>query len=172
MRKSPVLAALALPVAAVATDPANMPGYMVFDRIVDADCAEGVAQIPGLYGRDWQNITMTERNGVEYLSTCGGLYMDAAAAEPLFSGASSWSTIQADGYARWYQVGSAAAGKTMTVQVPEHGGFAVYDAAGLPVAASWAWGDTSAVLPEGGWVVFSGTPGARFVLSLTADEEK
>lgn len=60
----------------------------------------------------------------------------------------------------------------MTVQVPEHGGFAVYDAAGLPVAASWAWGDTSAVLPEGGWVVFSGTPGARFVLSLTADEEK
>ena len=27
---------------AVATDPANMPGYMVFDRIVDADCAEGV----------------------------------------------------------------------------------------------------------------------------------
>ena len=155
----------------MATDPANMPGYMVFDRIVDADCAEGVAQIPGLYGRDWQNITMTERNGVEYLSTCGGLYMDSAAAEPLFGGASSWSTIQADGYARWYQVVSAA-GKTMTVQVPEHGGFAVYNAAGLPVAASWAWGDTSAVLPEGGWVVFSGTPGARFVLSLTADEEK
>ena len=162
---------LALPVAAVATDPVNMPGYMVFDRILDADRAEGVAQIPGLYGRDWQNITMTERNGVEYLSTCGGLYMDSAAAEPLFSGASSWSTIQADGYARWYQVGSAA-GKTMTVQVPEHGGFAVYNAAGLPVAASWAWGDTSAVLPEGGWVVFSGTPGTRFVLSLTADEEK
>ena len=162
---------LALPVAAVATDPVNMPGYMVFDRILDADRAEGVAQIPGLYGRDWQNITMTERNGVEYLSTCGGLYMDSAAAEPLFGGASSWSTIQADGYARWYQVGSAA-GKTMTVQVPEHGGFAVYNAAGLPVAASWAWGDTSAVLPEGGWVVLSGTPGTRFVLSLTADEEK
>ena len=172
MKYSNIQYPLALPVAAVATDPANMPGYMVFDRIVDADRAEGVAQIPGLYGRDWQNITMTERNGVEYLSTCGGLYMDSAAAEPLFSGASSWSTIQADGYARWYQVGSAAAGKTMTVQVPEHGGFAVYDAAGLPVAASWAWGDTSAVLPEGGWVVFSGTPGARFVLSLTADEEK
>lgn len=124
MKYSNIQYPLALPVAAVATDPANMPGYMVFDRIVDADCAEGVAQIPGLYGRDWQNITMTERNGVEYLSTCGGLYMDAAAAEPLFSGASSWSTIQADGYARWYQVGSAAAGKTMTVQVPEHGGFA------------------------------------------------
>ncbi len=46
----------------------------------------------------------------------------------------------------------------MTVQVPEHGGFAVYDAAGLPVAASWAWGDTSAVLPEGGWWSFPALP--------------
>ena len=98
--------------------------------------------------------------------------MEASSAPALWGGPRAYTTIQADGYARWYQVGSAAAGKTMTVQVPEHGGFAVYDAAGLPVAASWAWGDTSAVLPEGGWVVFSGNPGARFVLSLTADEEK
>ena len=59
----------------------------------------------------------------------------------------------------------------MTVQVPEHGGFAVYNAAGLPVAASWAWGDTSAVLPEGGWVSFSALP-APGSLSLTADEEE
>ncbi len=32
-------------------------------------------------------------------------------------------------------------------------------------------GDTSAVLPEGGWWSFPALP-ARFVLSLTADEEK
>src|SRR5699024_8005712 len=50
---------LALPAAALATDPVNMPGYMAFDRIVDANRAEGAAQIPSLYGRDWQNITMT-----------------------------------------------------------------------------------------------------------------
>lgn len=118
----------------MATDPANMPGYMVFDRIVDADCAEGVAQIPGLYGRDWQNITMTERNGVEYLSTCGGLYMDAAAARAPLQRCLLLVHHSGRRLCRWYQVGSAAAGKTMTVQVPEHGGFAVYDAAGLPVA--------------------------------------
>ncbi|MFQ7856267.1 MAG: serine hydrolase, partial [Flavonifractor plautii] len=40
MKYSNIQYPLALPVAAVATDPANMPGYMVFDRIVDADCAE------------------------------------------------------------------------------------------------------------------------------------
>ena len=56
----------------------------------------------------------------------------------------------------------------MAVRLPEAGGFAVYDAAGLPVAASWAYGDTSAVLPVGGWVVFAGDPGARFYLSLSS----
>ena len=162
---------LALPAAALATDPVNMPGYMAFDRIVDANRAEGAAQIPSLYGRDWQNITMTEQDGVEYLSLMGALYVDGTTIETLYGGASSWSTIQADGYARWYQIGADAAGKTLTVQVPEHGGFAVYDANGANVAASWAWGDTSAVLPAGGWVVFAGDPGMRFHLALTEAAE-
>ena len=39
--------------------------------------------------------------------------MDAAAAPTLFTGPALYTTIQADGYARWYQVGDAA-GKTMT----------------------------------------------------------
>ena len=162
---------LALPAAALATDPVNMPGYMAFDRIVDANRAEGAAQIPSLYGRDWQNITMTEQDGVEYLSLMGALYVDGTTIETLYGGPSSHSTIQADGYARWYQIGADAAGKTLTVQVPEHGGFAVYDANGANVAASWAWGDTSAVLPEGGWVVFAGDPGVRFHLALTEAAE-
>ena len=71
---------LALPAAALATDPVNMPGYMAFDRIVDANRAEGAAQIPSLYGRDWQNITMTEQDGVEYLSLMGALYVDGTSA--------------------------------------------------------------------------------------------
>ena len=129
--------------------------------------AEGAAQIPSLYGRDWQNITVTEQDGVEYLSLMGGLYVDGASIETLYAGPGAWSTIQADGYARWYQIGAGAAGKALSVEVPENGGFAVYDASGANVAASWAWGDTSAVLPEGGWVVFAGEPGTRFVLSLT-----
>ncbi|WP_297201429.1 serine hydrolase domain-containing protein [uncultured Flavonifractor sp.] len=171
LKYSNIVYTQALPAAGLATDSVNMPGYMVFDRMVDENYAEGAAIIPGLAGRDWQNITITKKNGVEYLSTCGGLYVDSAAAESLFGGASSWSTIQADGYARWYQVGPSAAGKTMTVQLPEVGGFAVYDAAGTSVAASWAFGDTSVVLPEGGWVVFSGDPGSRFLLTLSQAEE-
>ena len=61
-----------------------------------------------------------------------------------------------------------AAGKTMTVQLPEDAGFWVYDANGQ-VTASSVLGDTGAVtLPEGGLVVFAGDPGARFHLRFTA----
>lgn len=77
-----------MPAAALATDPVNAPGYMVFDRIVDENYAEGTARIPGRGGRDWQNVTLYhDEAGVEYLETCGNLSMDAAAAESLFPGA-------------------------------------------------------------------------------------
>ena len=140
------------------------------EKVVPHCRAEGVAQIPGLYGRDWQNITVTVENGVEFLSLMGARYMEETAIETLYGGPASRSTVSAGGDARWYRIDEASAGKRMTVQLPEAGGFAVYDAAGVNVAASWAWGDTAAVLPTGGWVVFAGEPGAQFVLHL-ADAE-
>ena len=86
------------------------------------------------------------------------------AAPDLFTGSGwSYSTIQENGYARWYHVGSAA-GRTMRVQVPEDGGFWVYDAKGQVTASSVLWGETSAALPQDGLVVFAGDTGARFHL--------
>ncbi|NCB62321.1 MAG: serine hydrolase [Clostridia bacterium] len=158
------LYALSIPVAGVSTL-GSAPGYMAFDQIADADRAIGVARIPGSAGRDWQNVTMsTDADGVEYLETMGTHYMDFTTLSPVYSGAGV-CTIQAGGYARWYHTG-AAAGKTMTVTLPEHGAFYVYNAQGLPVAGSLAWGDTSAVLPEGGYIVFAGDAGAQFALSI------
>jgi len=61
------------------------------------------------------------------------------------------------------EVGDAA-GKTMTVQVPENSGFWVYDGNGQVTASSVLWGDTTVTLPEDGTIVFAGDPGARFHL--------
>ena len=74
-------------------------------------------------------------------------------------------TLEENGYARWYHVGSAA-GKTMSVHTTGTGGFWVYDAQGQVVASSVLWDDTSVTLPSGGLVVFAGDPGARFHLSF------
>ena len=145
-----------------------IPGYMGPDRIVDASTALFAVALPGIGGRDGMDYMREVRDGVTWLTVQGNLYMDAAGAPDLFTGSGwAYSTIQDNGYARWYHVGSAA-GKAMTVQVPENAGFWVYDAAGQ-VTASSVLGDTGAVtLPEGGLVVFAGDAGARFHLRFTA----
>ena len=147
---------------------APIPGYLGPDRIADETSALFAVALPGVGGRDGMDYTRQVRDGVTWLTVRGSVYMEASGAPQLFIGSGwAYSTIQPDGYARWYQVGSAA-GKTMTVQVPEDAGFWVYDASGK-VAASSVLGDTGAVtLPEGGMVVFAGEAGARFHLRFAA----
>lgn len=147
---------------------APIPGYLGPDRIADETSALFAVALPGVGGRDGMDYTRQVRDGVTWLTVRGSVYMEASGAPQLFTGSGwAYSTIQPDGYARWYQVGSAA-GKSMTVQVPEDAGFWVYDASGK-VAASSVLGDTGAVtLPEGGMVVFAGEAGARFHLRFAA----
>ena len=143
-----------------------VPGYVGASRIVDAVSARYELQLPGAGGRDGQEIRILERDGVTWIEINGALYMSAEGAPVIFTGGGwSYSTVQADGYARWYQVGQHT-GKTMTVQVPEDGGFWVYDGNGQITASSVLWGDTTAVLPQDGFIVFAGDPGTRFHLSF------
>lgn len=146
--------------------PETIPGYVGAARIVDSQTALYAAQLPGAGGRDGRDMRLYEENGAAWLRTGGSLYMAESAAPDIFTGGGwSYSTVQADGYARWYHVGGAS-GQTMTVQVPETGGFWVYDANGQVTASSVLWGDTSATLPQNGLVVFAGDAGTRFHLSF------
>ena len=52
--------------------------------------------------------------------------------------------------------------------MPKNAGFYIYDGTGKITASSYLWGDTSAKLPKGGLIVFSGNSGARFQLKFTA----
>ena len=150
--------------ASTAETPEVIPGYIGASRIVDETTARSEIQVPGVGSRDGVDYRLEDRDGVLWIDAKGSLYMDAAGAPDLFTGSGwAYSTIQDDGYARWYQVGGAA-GKTMTVQVPEDAGFWVYSADGHLAASSVVWDDTSVTLPEGGTIVFAGDPGARFHL--------
>ena len=141
-----------------------VPGYAGGSRIVDSTSARYELQLPGAGGRDGQEINVFEQDGITWMESNNALYMSMEGAPVLYTGAGwSYSTVQADGYARWYQVGRHA-GTTMTVQMPEDAGFWVYDGSGQVTASSVLWGDTAAVLPQDGFVVFAGDPGARFHL--------
>ena len=158
----------ALADSAAGETPELVPGYMGSMRIVDAATALFEIQLPGVGGRDGLDYHVEDRDGVTWIIARGSAYMDASAVPELFTGSgTSYTTVQEDGYARWYTVSDSAAGKTMTVQLPEDAGFWVYDAAGQVTASSVLWNDTSVVLPEDGVLVFAGDPGARFHLSFT-----
>ena len=158
----------ALADSAAGETPELVPGYMGSMRIVDAATALFEIQLPGVGGRDGLDYHVEDRDGVTWIIARGSAYMDASAVPELFTGSgTAYTTVQEDGYARWYTVSDSAAGKTMTVQLPEDAGFWFYDAAGQVTASSVLWNDTSVVLPEDGVLVFAGDPGARFHLSFT-----
>ena len=162
----------AMTAAAQAEDTAaqGVPGYVGPLGIVDETHAQYAVQIPGNAGRDGYDLELRrDEKGVLWMyQSNGAVYMEQAAAPALSAaGGSARCTIQPDGYARWYRIGESTAGKTMAVRLPEDAGFWVYDGEWNVTASSVVGGDTSAVLPEGGMVVFAGDPGARFQLSFT-----
>lgn len=146
--------------------PELIPGYVGAARIVDNQTALYAVQLPGAGGLDGRDMTLYQQDDALWLRTGGSLYMAEEAAPDIFTGGGwSYSTVQDDGFARWYHVGTAA-GQTMSVQAPENGGFWVYDGNGQVTASSVLWEDTSAQLPQDGLVVFAGAAGARFHLSF------
>lgn len=148
---------------------AGIPGYAGTLRIVDETHAQYVVQIPGNVGRDGYDLELRrdDKGTLWMMQSNGAVYMEESAAPTLSTGSgSARCTIQPDGCARWYKVGPAAAGKTMTVQLPENAGFWVYDKDFQVTASSVLWDDASGKLPEGGMVVFAGDPGARFQLTF------
>ncbi|QOS78860.1 beta-lactamase family protein [Paenibacillus sp. JNUCC31] len=145
----------------------EVPGYVYTNKIVDANLAVNQLQIPGLAGRDTMEYEFFEKNGVEYLAAGGKVYVSQELVRPLYSGIQSETTIQTNGYATWYSVPAAAAGKVMTVKMPLKGAFTVYDQAGISMNHTVVSGENEVALPVNGTIVFAGEAGSRFEISLT-----
>ena len=160
------IAYLSLPAMAVGQMP-ELPGYISSMRIVDANNAKSVIQIPGMAGRDLRDLEFVMVDGIEYAFMSDYKALIASAIPYIHHGPRSICTIQPDGLTRWYLVDPSLAGKTISVDVPENASFFVYDAAtGVCVMNSYAFGASEAVLPENAIVAFAGEAGARFVISL------
>ena len=156
---------LSLGSAAAAELPEYIPGYVGAQKIVDANHTQFAVQLPGNGGRDGSDTTITEQDGHIWMDAQGILYVDASIAQPIYCGAGAYSTIQPDGYARWYTVGSAA-GLTIRVDIEGNGGFYVYDGTGALAASSVVWGDSTVTLTENSAIAFAGDAGTRFHISV------
>ncbi|MGO4791144.1 serine hydrolase domain-containing protein [Paenibacillus sp. 2KB_20] len=142
------------------------PGYVSNNKIIGANEAVTELQIPGMAGRDTKEIYFAEKNGVEYITAVGSIYASEELVQSLYSGKQSVTTIQADGYAKWFSIPSTVNGKVMTVKLPSNGAFAVYDQKGICINHTVVSGKNEVVLPENGRIVFAGEAGSKFEISL------
>lgn len=142
------------------------PGYVSNNKIIGANEAVTELQIPGMAGRDTKEIYFAEKNGVEYITAVGSIYASEELVQSLYSGKQSVTTIQADGYAKWFSIPSTVNGKVMTVKLPSNGAFAVYDQKGICINHTVVSGKNEVVLPENGRIVFAGDVGSTFEISL------
>ncbi|MCP1184150.1 serine hydrolase [Paenibacillus sp. 1781tsa1] len=153
------------PILPIHTDK-ETPGYVSNIKIIGANEAVTELQIPGMAGRDTKEIYFAEKNGVEYITAVGSIYASEELVQRLYSGKQSVTTIQADGYAKWFSIPSTVKGKVMNVKLPSNGAFAVYDQKGICINHTVVSGQNEVVLPENGRIVFAGDVDSTFEISL------
>ncbi|URJ40202.1 serine hydrolase domain-containing protein [Paenibacillus polymyxa] len=140
-------------------------GYASGTKIVDENKAVNAVEIPVMSGRDAFDLNFYTKDGSEYLTIDGQSYISEDAVKPILGGKSVY-TIPSNGQATWYKIDKNSADKTMTVDFPTSGGFAVYDENGAVVQFSTASNNNSVVLPKGGLIVLGGNAGDVFKINL------
>ena len=162
-----------MPVAKTLTD-GRAPGYVTAGvykgagaqfptaKITDAYNAEAFIATPVMVGRDSVDLSVTWRDGVEYINFNGGdsAYMDAANAEKFssFDGA-----VNIGASTVWADVDAGLGGKIIRINAPGNGAWFAYDDRMNCVATSLEKNPRrKIILPEGGRMAFAGDPGAEF----------
>ncbi|TQR37342.1 serine hydrolase domain-containing protein [Brevibacillus brevis] len=145
----------------------GLPGYWQDKKITGPNTATSQIQIPGLAGRDTTEAQFYTENGIEYLKLNAYLLVSEAGVKPIHARNHAKITVPVNGHAQWFTVPVEAAGKTMTVKLPKKGSFAVYDEEGkYPLNYSIVSGNNKVTLPKNGTMVFTGTPGSEFQITI------
>jgi len=144
----------------------NLPGYIGTYRIIDINNAIQNVQIPVMNGRDNDIIRFDTENGQEFLSNASWTFISEKDIPIIPVGKEVICTIEQNGYACWYFVAKEDTGKTMTVNLPNNGAFAVYDNSNC-IYFSRVSGNLPVILPEDGKIVFIGdVPGSIFHIMI------
>ncbi|WP_391572662.1 serine hydrolase domain-containing protein [Cohnella sp.] len=142
------------------------PGYVLDKKMTGPNTAAANLELPGVGGRDANEFSFYEDNGIEYLNLGGSLFVGEEALKPIYSGGSSSLTLPDNGYAKWFTIPDRAVGKTIKVTPPSKGSYSVYDENGICVDFGIVNPDHTTVLPENGIIVFAGEAGAKFDIRL------
>ena len=133
-------------------------------KITDGTTASGFQSTPTMTGRDTNDLSITRRNGVEYLGINHFQYINAAAAHAL---ANMGSAVVIGSETVWVDIGSDMGGRVLHITTPPNGAWFAYDAKMNCVATSLE--DKlryTIILPQDGRLAFAGDAGAAFALEM------
>jgi hypothetical protein len=116
-------------------------------------------------GRDLSDYEFYAENGKEYLKTSGFLMLSEDAIGTLSTKTKFTCTIKKDGYAQWFKISDKSAKKNIKVTLPKSSSFSVYDYSGNCVFSTTISENKTVTLPSGGYIVFAGSPNAKFTIS-------
>lgn len=139
----------------------DIKGYWINSAIIDNSRAVASFQIPGMYSRDLSEYTFYQEGATEYLTVNGSTYLSSDNITNLSAGNKKY-TIGAKGYASWYAIEQKNASTKVSITVPEKAAYAVYDSNNTCLAYSYVQKKSTITLPQKGYLVFIGDPGAAF----------
>lgn len=140
----------------------GLPNYIGSNEITDPFTAAATVEIPGMYGRDLGDAKITVKNKTTYLNIGATTLICEDAVKNLSTKKSFKVTIPATEYAKYYKISNKSANKTIKVTLPKKASFTIYDKDGALAFSSLLSGKTTAKLPKGGYIVFSGNKKASF----------
>ncbi|ONI45550.1 hypothetical protein AN641_03850 [Candidatus Epulonipiscioides gigas] len=143
--------------------PSQMPVKGYFDRwkILDNNNVISVLQIPQAYGRDAEDAQFYIQDGIEYMKSNKGLYVEEEAVKPLADGT---YTIADNGYAQYFK--SSDKDKSLSVTIDGAGILAVYNNSYGCVYSSMLEDARTVELPADATVVIAGDAGTTFNITV------
>lgn len=140
----------------------SLPGYYQCLTIEDQNNAKPLLEIPGNASRDLLDYHFYKQNNIEYFQAGAYRYIGEESIKSFPIKTKFTSTLSSKGYAKYYKIGSKAAGKTITVRVPSKSAFMVYNKQGNALYNSYISGVKTAKLPKDGYICFVGKGKATF----------
>lgn len=145
-------------------------GYLYYNRIKDANVAEEFTDIPMSGSRDATDFVFeTDADGVEYLHYTGNTAISEDGLKNLSAKKSYTVKINSKtGNAKWFKIGRKNADKKLRISLPKNANamVAVYDSNGTCEFDSYIHNQRTVVLPEDGYIVFAGDPGASIGVTI------
>ncbi len=139
-------------------------GYTGNMKIIDQNHAEANLEIPGVGGRDLNDLFFYTIGGKDYMITNGYNYISEDNITSLSKKSGSTLTIDSTGFSKWYRIEKDTAKKKLKVKMPKYASFSVYDASTTCIYNSVANHEAEVTLPKEGYIVFCGDPNTEFTL--------